>query len=441
MFIVPSLLGCALFIMPVYYDGNLTILLYVLLKHVDKLIGSVLPLACVILSFISTVGGLIAKAFQPKFIKENFILKSSFDVPTGWIIVRTLGAIFSFMIYKRIGPEWLISNTTGGLVLNNLAPTCATIFFVSGFLLPLLLEYGLMDFFGTLCSEFFRKLFCLPGCSAVGCITSWFGAASTTVLLTDMQYQSGYYTARESSVVMTCFSTSSIAFALIVITQLDMEYLFFPFYLSTCIAGIVCALIIPRIPPLSRGKDEYFNGVNNNLQEETGEGCTRLQRAYNMALKKASEGYSFKQLLKAGARSSAVTMIGIVPAMIGIGTTALIISEYTTFFQWAGVPFIPLLKLMNVPEAASIASTLVGGFADNYIPAVLGKNLVQGALGKLVVGITAFNGIIFMSGTGAAMLQSKTHFTLLKLFIIFIERTIISIIISSFLGRIILFIF
>lgn len=441
MFIIPSFIGCTLFVIPVIYDGNLTILFGVLQKYIDKIFGPVLPLICVILTVISMSGAFVTIIFKPKYILNRPVLKSVFYVSLIWLLIRIIGSIIAIMVYTKIGPAWLISNNTGSLILNDLAPSCTVIFFLSGFLLPLLLEYGLMEFFGTLCYESFRKLFLLPGRAAIGCLASWFGAASTAVLITDTQYKMGYYTKRESCVMMTCFSISSIAFALIVITQLGMESYFFPFYLSVCLAGIVSAIIIPRIPPLSLKKNEYYNGINNTLAEETEKGFTKLQWAYLMALKKASNGCGIRQLLQTGLESAIGTMLGFLPTMVCIGTMSLVINEYTVFFRLAGVPFIPLLKLLKIPEAPAVASTLMGGFADNYIPAILGKNLVQSSLGKLVVGITSFNGVIFMSGTGAVMLQSKTPLTLWDLFTIFIERTIISIFIAALFARIIIFVF
>ena len=41
--------------------------------------------------------------------------------------------------------------------------------------------------------------------------------------------------------------------------------MFVPFYLTVSIAGIVAAIIIPRIYPLSKKKDTYYNGENKKI--------------------------------------------------------------------------------------------------------------------------------------------------------------------------------
>jgi nucleoside recognition membrane protein YjiH len=427
-----------MFIVPIKHEGNFTILFNVLLKYVNSLIAHILPLTGLILTITSVFGTIIVKTFQPKFIIDISLFKDVFDISLVWLSARIAGMAIAIMVYWKKGPDMVISESTGGLLLNNLIPSCILVLFLSGFLLPLLLDYGLMDFFGVLTTKQSRKLFCLSGYSAATCFASWFCSATTTVLIADRQYSSGIYTARESCIVMTCFAMPSIAFTLIITEQLEMESLFFPFYLSICLMGIISAFIVVRIPPLSMEKDDYYKGIDKKPPEEIGKNFTKLQWAYKMALQKASDGFDIKILLYKGIENAVKSLLGVIPAMIGIGSIAVIISEYTPLFRWVGIPFIPLLRLMKIPEASEVAGILMSGFADNYIPIILGKKIAVGPLVRLVIGITSLNGIIFMSGTGSVMMQSKTTINLWKLFVIFIERTLIGIIISPLFAKIIL---
>ena len=59
-----------------------------------------------------------------------------------------------------------------------------------------------------------------------------------------------------------------------------------------------------------------------------------------------------------------------------IGTVALIITNYTPIFQWLGLPFVPLLNLLGVPDAAAASSTLLVGFADMFTPSVISLLIV-----------------------------------------------------------------
>ena len=49
------------------------------------------------------------------------------------------------------------------------------------------------------------------------------------------------------------------------------------------------------------------------------------------------------------------------------------LAEYTSVFTILGKPFEPLLMLFGIPEAAAAAQTMVVGFADMFLPSILGS--------------------------------------------------------------------
>ena len=129
-----------------------------------------------------------------------------------WLLIRILGGVFAICCFFKIGPEWVYNSNTGLLVFNDLLPILFCVFIFAGFLLPLLLDFGLLEFIGTLATKVMRPLFNLPGRSAVDCLTSWFGDGSVGVMLTAKQYEQGFYTQKESAVIATNFSAVSITF-------------------------------------------------------------------------------------------------------------------------------------------------------------------------------------------------------------------------------------
>ena len=122
------------------------------------------------------------------------------------------------------------------------------IFLLAGLLLPLLLDFGLLEFIGALLTKVMRPLFKIPGRAAVDCITSWIGDGTLGVMLTANQYEGGYYSAREASIVSTTFSAVSITFSIVVLAQVGLMDYFGVYYLLICLVGIVCALILPPDP-------------------------------------------------------------------------------------------------------------------------------------------------------------------------------------------------
>ena len=146
-----------------------------------------------------------------------------------------MGFVFASMIVFETGPEIIIGDATGKVVIHDLMPILVCVFFLAGILLALLLNYGLLDFFGALLIRVMRPVFNLPGRSALDCVASWFGDGSIGVLLTSKQYEEGFYSKREATVIATTFSAVSVTFALVVISEVGLEHLFFPFYLVVSI--------------------------------------------------------------------------------------------------------------------------------------------------------------------------------------------------------------
>ena len=192
-----------------------------------------------------------------------------------------------FISAFQIGPEMIISADTGSFVLHDLLTVLFSIFLFAGLFLPLLLNFGLLEFFGSLLTKIMRPLFKLPGRSSIDCITSWLGDGTLGIMLTNKQYEDGFYTEREAATISTTFSAVSITFSLVVINTVGLGNMFVPFYLTVTFAGIVAAIIVPRIYPLSKKKNTYYNGETKKLDESIPEGYTSLSWGYEQAITKA----------------------------------------------------------------------------------------------------------------------------------------------------------
>ena len=91
-----------------------------------------------------------------------------------------------------------------------------------------------------------RPVFNLPGRSALDCVASWLGDGSIGVLLTSKQYEEGFYSKREATVIATTFSAVSITFSLVVISEVGLEQMFLPFYGVVTLAGVAAAVAASR---------------------------------------------------------------------------------------------------------------------------------------------------------------------------------------------------
>ncbi|MGR5346110.1 YjiH family protein [Vibrio mediterranei] len=426
MFFIPSLIGLFLFMAPISYDGGLTIPVAVLAKSLQAAVGDfIVPLVTAIIALMA-VASILSRVFKPVFISNNEFLNGLFNPSPMWLAVRVIGGLAVVMTYFQMGPEAIWEENTGGLVLEGLLPTLFAVFIFAGLLLPLLLNFGLLELFGALLSKIMRPVFNLPGRGAIDCMASWLGDGSVGILLTSKQYESKFYTMREAAVIGTTFSAVSITFSLVVIAQVELEHLFLPFYGAICLAGVVAAIIIPRLPPLRNKKDVFIDGTKPEKDAEViPTGHSTFSWGMDLALKRAGKVTSVKSVFGEGIKNAVDMVFGVLPVVMGLGTVALVIAEYTSVFEILGMPFIPYLELLGVPEAVAASKTMVVGFADMFIPSILAAS-INNEMTRFVIAAMSVTQLIYMSEVGALLLGSRIPVNIVELFAIFILRTLIT---------------
>jgi nucleoside recognition membrane protein YjiH len=425
IFLIPSLLGVLLFLTPIVYEEKVTIGLGVMADALKAAVSAQLPAIATTLLLFSAALGLLGSLLKPKWLTERRALNDLFVLHPLWLGLRVLGALFAAMTFWQFGPEWIWNANTGGVVLKDLAPVLITFFLVAGLILPLLTDYGLMEFIGTIVRNVFRKVFGLPGRSAIDAIASWLGSGTVGVLITAQQYQKGFYSAREAAVIATNFSIASIAFSLLITSFMKLDHLFVPFYLTVVVAGLAAAIITPRIPPLSWKKDDYVAGVGKQIKEDVPAGTSLLRWGLLQAVRRANANPSPAQMVKIGVHNVVDIWLGLLPLVMAIGTVSLAIAEFTPIFNWLSYPFVPLLEALQLPEAAKAAPAMLVGFADMFLPAVLGKG-IESELTRFVVACVSLTQLIYMSEVGVLIIKAKLPLNLLELFAIFIIRTLIT---------------
>ncbi|GAA0307372.1 YjiH family protein [Psychrobacter aestuarii] len=432
-FFIPSMLGLIVFVFPIpYVDGKFvsyadgfTIPIAVLKDIIQGYLENFLPLLVVISIMTTLVGSLYTKIFKPDFIVNNRFLNNLLNVKTSWLMLRILGAFFAVATYFKYGSEMIYSDNIGGLLLYELMPILFIVFFLAGLLLPLLLDFGLLEFVGVLLSKVMRPLFGLPGRSSVDCLASWLGDGTIGVLLTDKQLQSGFYTKREAAIIATSFSAVSVTFCLVVISQVKLESYFINMIGVVALCGIVCALIVPKLLPLSKIADTYITDNHEADSEAIPEGQKLFSYSLHKAVEKAEKSPSVATFLNDGLKNILDMWIGILPVVMAIGTLGLIVAEETPVFDYLGMPFIPFLELLNIPFAEEMSKTIMVGFADMFLPAIIGSS-IESELTRFVIACLSVSQLIYMSEVGGLILGTKIPVSFFQLLIIFLLRTLIS---------------
>lgn len=435
-FLIPSIIGIIIFMIPVKFDGEWTIIVKIFADFIAKTIGDYLPALCTIIITISFVMSVLA-SFNVKFIKENKLLDQTFSVTPVWLVLRILGFIVVWMVVLKdklnLGPffDMIVADESATFILNDLLTSLVIIFVIASMLLPLLLDFGLLEFIGAIFTKIMRPVFLIPGRAAVDCITSWIGDGTLGVMLTSNQYESGYYSAKEAAIISTNFSAVSITFSLIVLSQVDMVDYFGVYYLLVCLVGIVCAIIVPRIPPLSLKKDDYVVESNHSNEDLSENYPSSVQYGLDLAIKRAESHKGIGEFLKNGIKNAFGMWFSVMPIVMIIGTASLVLANNTQVFEILGKPFLPLLNFLKVPESLEASKTMIVGFSDMFTPSIIAASTIQSQMTKFIVATISVTQLIYLSEVGGLILASSIPVNLFELFVIFIERTIISLLIVA----------
>ena len=421
-FAIPSLLGAALFLIPMKINGEFVLGVSILCDIIQGWMNPFVDMLALILLGTSAIVPILAKIFKPGIIMNHKTMRSLFDVSYVIIAVRAVGFAYLVCYLFKVGPEFIWSDTTGGEAYN-IVSTILTLMVGTSLLISLLTDFGIMDYAGILVRRFMRPLFTLPGRASLDCIASWVGSSLTGALLTSTQYKDGYYTKREACVIMTCFSTAAFSFIFILTRVCGLEAYFLPSVLTIYAAVIPCAILLPRVYPLSKQKDEYSK-EQPEIREEIPQGMSKSRWALQCAVEKADE-MTVKKFLVKGVQTIASVWFDVLPMVMFVAATGMIINEYTPVFKILTIPFVPLLNLMGFAEAEVAATMLLTGFLDQFLPVAM-AGAITAIDTRFFVFCMAIAQIIYLSEIGVMMIRSKLDFNLGKIFLVFLERTLLS---------------
>lgn len=317
-----------------------------------------------------------------------------------------------------------------------LIPSLLAVFFFTGYLLPLIVDFGLMDFLGTLISKYMYHLFKVPGRAAIDAISSWLGDGTLGIMITDTQYRNGYYTTKEAAIISVCFSLVSLPFSTVIADQLGFMPMFMTFYGTVCISSFACALIMPRIYPLNRFSDSTFNGVEHRKEHIEYSGSI-YRYALNRALDRAESAPKFTVLLRNGAKFTLDLYFALLPLCMAWGTIALIIANFTPVFGYLAMPIKYIFELLNIPNAAEAAPAVLVGFADMFIPSIMVSGDGVDVMTKFIIGTLSVSQLLYLTETGAVILKSSIPLNLRLLALLYVIRTVISLPIIIIIAKLI----
>ncbi|MFT7321760.1 YjiH family protein, partial [Congregibacter sp.] len=402
-FLLPSIAGLLIFLVPLPLDDGLTVLFSLYSDWVNLHLGFVLVEAMVGIAIIGALLAVFHTIVKPQWRDTRPMLYAVAAAEPAWLALRIIGAVIALMVYFEVGPEVLRLEDTGIILVEELAIAFSIVLIPACFLMPLLTEFGAMDFFGTLVAPAFRRLFRLPGRAAVDATASFISASTIGILVTGQQYKRGFYTGREAVTVATNFSVVSLPFALVIANVSGVGDYFIEWYLCSVVACIFCAAIVPRLPPVSRIADCYIDGSpSQSVDEEPGDPL--LRRCLDNALSAAANAPSVGAMLRSATHMLLEQLFGLMGPLIALGTLTAVIAFHSPIAAWISMPIAWMLTLFDVTDAARIAPGFLFGFMDQYIPTIVASEISSDRMRFILAGLSLCQ-LIYMTETGLVVLR------------------------------------
>jgi nucleoside recognition membrane protein YjiH len=426
-FVFLSIFGFIFFLMPFNINGENKIAISHIVNFVtgnmlDSFIGFTVICAWVVL---------IATVLFTFYSSKNEYVNSVFKASSLNVILRIVGSFLYLMVVNNWFQKYefagmILDGNTGGLMAGSggLLTTLYITFFVGIIALPLLTHFGIVEFIGILLGPIVTKLFRVPGYSTIDAIASFVGDGTIGIVVTDNQYQRGYYNRREAYIIATSFSIVGIAFASAVAEELGFGHIFPIFYGCIALVTVILAFITSRMS-LKKFPSTYYEGITPSIIE-TPKDKTIFEYSYESAIKQAGDAKIYEVTIQS-LKNIVNIYVGFLPIIMAVGTLSLVVAEYTPFFSIISAPLVYFYTWIGYSNevATVMAPASVAGFADMYLPALfIGTSVSEAS--RFFIGVLAFTQLVFMSETGMILVKSKIGLSFWDVTKVFLFRTVMS---------------
>ncbi|NRR23770.1 YjiH family protein, partial [Brevibacillus sp. MS2.2] len=128
-------------------------------------------------------------------------------------------------------------------------------------------------------------------------------------------------------------------------------------------------------------------------------------------------------------RDGFIMTMSILPSIMSVGLLGLVLAEFTPLFDWLGYLFYPITWLLQIPEPMLAAKASAIEIAEMFLPALL---VVKAPLvTKFVIAVVSVSSILFFSATIPCILSTEIPISIPKLLVIWVERTILTLLLVT----------
>ena len=430
-FLIAFAVGAVFFLIPVPWQGEWTVPFDIVVSSITETYPSAAGVYAALLILGGGILTTVAEVNRREFVAvsestaETLELEYWETTPSFWFL-RVVGAALVPVMFFELGPGWLHTPATGGLVWGTLVISVAVIIPIGAIFVNLFVELGGLEFVGTLARPVMRPLFHIPGRATLDALASWVGSYSVGMYVTRNVFDRGEYNKREVYIICTCFATVSIGFVGVVAATLDLLALFPVIFLAYLVAIAVSAAILVRVPPLSSVPEEYVAEPNPE-KPVTGSPVDYLRFAFSEAIRKARDGDSIPRAGARGFVDGLKLAMLILGTILAVGLAAVLVAEYTDVFDVIARPLVPVVAALGIPNAETVAPATIIGITEMYIPALL--VVETAAKARFFIAVLSISQLIFFSAVGPMMMDmfSDIPIRFRDLVALFVMRTAIQV--------------
>lgn len=420
-FLIFSIIGILYFFVPLAptASGRTTWLV----QSVNLIKGWLKPcLSYIVLIFVAllVIGCIIARVTD----KFPLLTKMYSSVKVYSIVLYVLGLIFAVMVVFQAGPAAILDPAVGADGLG-ISKTVIVTIIIAGLFVIFVTDFGLLELIGALIEPLMRPVFKVPGYASIDAVTSFVANPTLGIFLTNRLYKDKMYTTREAASISTNFSFISMGFFAVLVESAGIldhygDVVLWSFLLSFAIAAIMI-----RIPPLRGLPDLMYDGSPRPEEKKAKYSAELFKNAMIKAVETGNSvdvAATFKKTLM----DVFIFAQKISAYIMCIYVLVMVVVKNTNIADYLGIPFVPILNLLGIPNAAEIAPSFILGLAEVALPSAFISGLgVAPAAAFFVVTVTALQ-IIMFSNSAVSIMESDIPLNVGKLVIIFFLRTLIA---------------
>jgi nucleoside recognition membrane protein YjiH len=317
-------------------------------------------------------------------------------------------------------------------IMNNILVSICISIPAASLFLPLLIDYGLVDFVGVILRPFMRPVFQLPGRAAVITISAFLGNFSVGHIAVNDQYLTGRMTQKESVIIGTSLSTVSVGFLLVLAnnTGLAERGYWNLYFWTTFLITLLVTVIGIRLFPLRKVPNTYCPGVKPDPEPIVRQKI--LRSALDEGLKVAQNQQSFARRVGYIMKETLGVLGTVASGTAFFATAGVLLYTYTPLVRFVGYLFYPFMRI-SVPagEAVTACTGAAVSFIEVTLPALLVAVGEWSIRTRYMLAVIPVTSIIFLASFVPCLMATDIPVKFGDMVLIWLERMLLSVLITA----------